>query len=340
MEQQPNPILEPGGTETRVGSWGARRYRKPLSKLRWADFVALLQESLGCWSKHSAPRMGAALAFYTLLSLMPLLLVIISIAGLVLGAPAAQAGVMGQMEVLIGAQRAQIVQTLLEGAQNRAGGLLATVVGMLTLLFGASTMLNELRDDLNTIWDVPTPRLSTTQEIASMVRGRLWSFALILGIGCLLTILLLVNTWISALGKLYISALTSHEAALHGLNTIVSFVVVTGLFGAVYKIVPDVDIEWRDVILGAAFTSLCFTIGNLLLGLYLGKTSFSSTYGAAASTVVLTVWVYYSSQVFFLGAEFTRAFSERYGSCPRQNAVISTAAPSPDPGTSLVTPGR
>lgn len=345
VEEQINPILEPGGTETRVGDWGARRYRKPLHKIRWSDIVALLQESLSCWSKHQAPRMGAALAFYTLLSLMPLVLVIISIAGLVLGAPAAQAGVMGQMELLLGSQRAQIVQTLLEGAQNKAGGLLATVVGMLTLLFGASSMLGELRDDLNTIWDVPTPRMNTAQEIASMVRGRLWSFALILGIGCLLTILLLLNTWISALGKLYTSVVPSHEVALHSLNAVFSFVVITGLFGAIYKIVPDVEIEWRDVALGAAFTSLCFTVGNLLLGLYLGKTSFSSTYGAAASTVVLTVWVYYSSQVFFLGAEFTRAFSARYGSCPRQSTVIDTGAsavvPRPGaPGTPLVTPGR
>ena len=301
VADQANPILEAVGSETRVGSWGARRYRKPLRKLRWADIVALLGESLAGWSKHKAPRMGAALAFYTLLSLMPLVLVIISIAGLVLGTPAAQAGVMGQMQLLLGSQRAQIVQALLEGAQNRAGGLLATVVGMITLLFGASTMLNELRDDPNTIWDVPAPQMSTRQEIASMLRGRLWSFALVLGIGCLLTILLLLNTWISALGKLYTYMLPSYEAALHAVNAAFSFVVITGLFSAIYKIVPEVEIEWRDVILGAAFTSLCFTVGDLLVGLYLGKTSFSSTYGAAASTVVLTLWVYYSSQVFFLG---------------------------------------
>jgi membrane protein len=236
------------------------------------------------------------------------------------------------------------VQALLEGAQNRAGGLLATVMGMITLLFGASTMLNELRDDLNTIWDVPVPQMSAGQEIASMLKGRLWSFALVLGIGCLLTILLLLNAGISALGKLYTYILPSYEAELHALNAAFSFVVITGLFGAIYKIVPEVEIEWRDVILGAAFTSLCFTVGDLLLGLYLGKTSFSSTYGAAASTVVLTLWVYYSSQVFFLGAEFTRAFSNRYGSCPRQNSVIEAgvtlAAPRTDPGTPLITPSR
>ena len=167
---------------------------------------------------------------------------------------------------------------------------------------------------MNIIWDVPIRPLSTVQEIASLVKERLWSLALVLAIVVLLTASLLVSTWISALGAL--SALPRNEAVLHIVTAMVSFVLVTILFGAVYKVVPRVPIEWPDVILGAAVTSLLFTLGNLILGLYLGKASFASTYGAAASSVVFAIWVYYSSQVFFLGAEFTRAFAQRYGSAP------------------------
>lgn len=257
--------------------------------------------------------MGAALAFYTLLSLMPLLLVVISIAGLVYGTRAAHTGVIQQLQILIGAQRAQIVQALLQGSQNKVDGLWATVFGTLTLMFGASAVLAELRDALNTIWDVPAPPLSAVQGIVSMVKERLWSFALVLAIVLLVTTSLVLGAWIAALGALA-SVLPANEAILHVVNAIFSFVVVTGLFGAVYRVVPQVPIEWFDVILGAAVTSLLFTFGNLLLGLYLGKAFFASTYGAAASTVVLAVWVYYSSQVFFLGAEFTRAFASCYGS--------------------------
>jgi membrane protein len=292
---------------------------KPLGNLGWSDMRPLLEESLSGWTKHNTPRLGAALAFYTLLSLMPLLLIVISIAGLVFGSRAAQTGVLHQIEVLIGAQRAKIVQALLEGTQNKADGFVATAFGALTLLFGASGVLTGLRDALNTIWEVAPRPLTVFQGITSLVKERLWSFALVLAIGFLLTGSLLFSTWISAVGTLYASMLPSDEAALHVLNAFFSFVAVTGLFGAVYKIVPAVAIEWRDVVLGAAMTSVLFTLGNLLLGLYLGKASFSSTYGAAASTVVLGVWAYYSSQIFFLGAEFTKTFAEHYGSRPRQN---------------------
>ena len=258
--------------------------------------------------------MGAALAFYALLSLMPLLLVAISIAGLIFGPKAAESGILHQIQLVMGAQRAKILQALLEGAQNKADGLLATILGTLTLMFGATGVLTELRDAMNIIWDVPIRPLSTVQEIASLVKERLWSLALVLAIVVLLTASLLVSTWISALGAL--SALPRNEAVLHIVTAMVSFVLVTILFGAVYKVVPRVPIEWPDVILGAAVTSLLFTLGNLILGLYLGKASFASTYGAAASSVVFAIWVYYSSQVFFLGAEFTRAFAQRYGSAP------------------------
>jgi membrane protein len=320
-------ILAPGGAEVTVGKWRAHHYRKPFAKVGWDDIRALLQESASGWTKHQAPRLAAALAFYSILSLMPLLLVMISIAGLVFGQSAAQTGVVQQIQILIGEERARIVGALLAGAQNKADGLLATALGMLTLMFGASAMLCELRDALNTIWEAPARQQTTFQEMSSLVRKRLWSIALVLALSILLTGFLLLGTWISAAGKLSGPVLPVNEGVLHVLNALLSLVAVTGLFGAVYKIVPEVAIEWRDVILGAAVTSLLFTPGNLLLGLYLGKACFSSTYGAAASTVVLAVWVYYSSQVFFLGAEFTRAFAERYGSSPRSRPRMLIATP-------------
>jgi membrane protein len=259
--------------------------------------------------------MGAALAFYTLLSLMPLLLVLISIAGLIFGTRAAEVRVMGQLQFLIGYQRAQILEALLEGAQNKADGLLATAIGTMVLVFGATGVLVELRDAMNIIWEVPFRRMSTIQELTGMVKNRLWSLALVLGIVIVLTASLLVSASISALGSLT-ATLPAHTAVLHLLNAAFSFVATTIVFGAIYKVVPQAAIRWRDVILGAAVTAALFALGNFLLGLYLGKTSFSSTYGAASSTVVLALWVYYSSQIFFLGAEFTKAFTETVRATP------------------------
>jgi membrane protein len=259
--------------------------------------------------------MGAALAYYALLSLMPLLLVLISIAGLLFGAKAAQGRVLDQLQFLIGTQRTNILEALLHGAENKADGVLATVVGFLILTFGATGVLVELRDALNTVWEVPLRPLSTLQEFAGIVKQRLWSLAVALAIVVVLTASLLFGVAVAALGPLA-SVLPANEAVLHLLNAVVSFVALTVVFAAIYKVMPAVPIEWPDVILGAAVTAVLFTIGNFLLGLYLGKVSLSSTYGAASSTVVLAIWLYYSSQIFFLGAEFTKAFAATYGSAP------------------------
>jgi len=269
--------------------------------------------------------MGAALAYYTLLSLLPLLLVAISVAGLMFGTNGAEGRVMQQVQFLLGEQRASILDALLHGAQNKADGVVATVVGLLILTFGATGVLVELRGALNTIWEVPVPQQSTLQEFTAIVRERLWSLALVFGIVLIVTASLLFGTSISALGALT-SMLPAHEVILHLLNAGASFIAVTVVFGAIYKLVPQVPLQWPDVILGAAVTAVLFTVGNLLLGLYLGKVSFSSTYGAASSTVVLAVWVYYSSQIFFLGAEFTRAFAGSFGSAPVRRARKDAAA--------------
>jgi membrane protein len=287
----------------------------PREVMFWSHVKLLFAKSAACWSKHNAPRMGAALAFYTLLSLMPLLLILISIAGLIFGTRAAEGRVLEQVQFLIGYQRAQILGALLEGAQNKTQGVLATVVGTMVLVFGATGVLVELRDAMNTIWEVPFRRLSTLQELAGMVKGRLWSLVIVLAILIVLTASLLLSASISALAT-FTGVLSAHEALLHLLNAAFSFLATTVVFGAIYKVVPQAPIKWRDVVLGAAVTAVFFALGNFLLGLYLGKASFSSTYGAASSTVVLAVWVYYSSQIFFLGAEFTKAFAETFGSAP------------------------
>ena len=309
-------ILEPNGTEVNTPAGGARRYRKPLRTFRWCDIRALLSESFDEWSKHKAPRLGASLAFYTLLSLTPLLLVVVAIVGLVFGHQAAERDIIQQVQMLIGGPGAKAIEAVLQGSRNTTHGVIATVVGIVTLLFGASGVLIELQDALNTIWEVPTPSLTGWSKITGFLKQRLFSFAIVLAIGFLLVVSLAVSAWIAAIGALSAYIVPIQEIVLHVLNALVSFVVITGFFAAIYKIMPDVRIEWRDVLLGGAVTSLLFTIGKLLLGLYLGKASFASTYGAAASLVVLVIWVYYSGQIFFFGAELTRSFANRYGSQP------------------------
>ncbi len=309
-------ILEPNGTEIETTAGGARRYRKPLAAFRWCDVKELLTESFDEWSKHKAQRLGAALAFYTLLSLTPLLLVVVAIVGLVFGHDAAEHDIVQQVGMLVGPPGAKAIQAVLQGSRNTTHGIIATALGLATLLFAASGVLIELQDALNTIWEVPTPSFSRVSKITAFIKQRLFSFAIVLSIGFLLVVSLAVSAWISALGVLSASILPGEEVVLHLTNVLISFLVISGLFATIYKIMPNVRIEWRDVILGGAVTSFLFTIGKFVLGLYLGKASFASTYGAAASIVVLVLWVYYSGQIFFFGAEFTRSFATRYGSQP------------------------
>lgn len=337
MPDNPPYILEAGGSEVTTPAGGARRYRKPLTCFRWTDLKFLLSESISEWSRHKASRLGASLAFYTLLSLTPLLLIAVSVGGLAFGEKAAEGHVLDEIRGLIGPQGAAGVQALLAGTRHTGGGILATSLGLVTLLFGASGVLIELRDALNTIWEVQAPQLPGLRTIVQMIKDRLFSFALVLAIGFLLLVSLVVNAIIAAAGTYFESFLPAPEPVLHLANSLLSFLIITGLFAAIYKIMPDVRIEWRDVLLGAAVTSLLFTIGKLLIGLYLGKASFASTYGAAASVVILIVWVYYSGQVFFFGAEFTKTFATRYGSQPAGQSSAN-GAPKTPPGPRLVTP--
>jgi membrane protein len=309
-------LLEPGGTEFVTRAGGARRHRKSLRSFRWCDLRDLISASVDGWTKHKAPRLGAALAFYTLLSLAPLLLVMISIVGLVFGRAIAEHQIVQQIQSLVGFQAATTSEALLKGARNTTHGVIATVIGSVTLLFGASAVLIELRDALNTIWEAPMIAVSGVNKIKRFIKERLFSFAIVLSMGFLLIVSLAISAWIAALGELSSSLLPAPEIVLQAINSLISFVVITLLFAAIYKMLPSVSIEWRDVFLGGAATSLLFTIGKLILGLYLGKASFASTYGAFASIVVLVLWIYYSGQIFFFGAELTRSFANRYGSHP------------------------
>jgi membrane protein len=328
-------ILEPGGTEVSTSAGGARRYRKPILSYRWCDIRSLFGESFSAWSRHKAPRLGAALAFYTLFSLTPLLLFVVGVGGLFFGEKAAESQIVWQIENLVGPTGATAIEAILQGTHNTTHGVLATVIGFLTLLFGASAVFIELRDALNTIWEVPATETSGIKSLLVIIRERLFSFGLVVAIGFLLLVSLAVSAGLAALGKYASSVIPMPEVFLHAINTLLSFVVITGLFAAIYKVMPDIRIEWRDVLLGAGVTSLLFTAGKLAIGIYLGKASFASTYGAAASIVVFIVWVYYSGQVFFLGAEFTRAFAHRYGSQPNRHPngmVVENADETQSPG--------
>jgi membrane protein len=245
--------------------------------------------------------------------------VAVSGAALVVGQRAAESQLIAQIYDLVGPQGAKAIEALLDGSRNTAHGVVATVLGLATLLFGASAVLVELRDALNTIWEVTPQPQAGLQNLIALAKERLFSFGLVLSVGFLLLVSLAVSAWISALGVLSAFILPASAAALHIINVVVSFLIITSLFAAIYKVIPDARIEWHDVLLGAVVTSVLFTVGKLLIGLYLGRASFASTYGAAGSIVVLIVWVYYSSQIFFLGAEFTRAFANRYGSQPSRH---------------------
>jgi len=272
----------------------------------------LIRKSVIAWVDDYAPSMGAALAYYTLFSIAPLLIIAIAVAGLVFGPEAARGEIVAQIQGLIGRDGAIAIQGLLKSANEPAQSIFATVVSIITLAVGATTVFGELQSDLDRIWRVPAP--VQVSGIWSLLRSRLLSFGLVLGLGFLLLVSLVVSAAIAAFGKWSYGFFEGREAYLHALNFGVSFAITTLLFAMIYKFMPRASIAWRDVWVGAAVTSLLFEIGKFLIGLYLGRTSVASSFGAAGSLVVLLVWVYFSAQVFLLGAEFTWVYSHEYGS--------------------------
>jgi membrane protein len=278
--------------------------------------MALLAHAVNEWNVHNAPRLGAALAFYALLSLTPLLIVLVALSGSIFTHRAAEAEIIQQVRSITGSSAAAaLVQAVLEGSRNGNRGFIATVVALGTLLFGASAVLLELRDALNTMWDVPPTGLSGLPNILRILRARLFSFAVVGSMALVLVVLMTVNASIRTF-----SMLSGHVAEHGGVGnvsmSVISFLAFVILFAAIFRIMPDVHIQWRDVIPGAAVTALLFLVGKALLGLYLRRAAFVSTYGAASSVAVLLIWVYYSSQIFFFGAAITKVLSRRSGPSP------------------------
>jgi len=268
----------------------------------------LVKESFSEWSEDNVTRLAAALSYYTAFAIAPLLVIAIAIAGFFFGREAASNQIGQQVSGLLGQTAGNAVNEMVQRASaNQGAGVAAAIIGIVTLLFGASGVFGELQSSLNTIWEVaPKPN----QGILATIRQRFFSFAMVLGVGFLLLVSLAISAALGAIGQY----LGGSEPTLiwKAINFAISFAVTTLLFALIYKVLPDVQIRWSDVWIGAVVTALLFTIGKAALGWYLGRSSTTSTYGAAGSFVALLLWVYYSAQILFLGAEFTHVWANRY----------------------------
>jgi membrane protein len=290
-----------------------------MTTLTASGFKDLVKETFAEWSRDKASRLAAALSYYTIFSVAPLLIIAIAVAGLVFGREAATRQLAAEVEGLLGPQGAEVIQGLLQNASKTGAGIVATAVGVGTLLLGASGAFAQLQDALNTIWEV---KPKAGRGVRGMLRDRFLSFSLVLAIGFLLLVSLVLSAALAAVGKYLAGILPVSSALMQGLNFALSFAVTTFLFALIFKVLPDVRIRWRDVWIGAAVTALLFSVGRFLIGLYLGRSSVSSAYGAAGSLVVLLVWIYYSAQILLLGAEFTQVYASKFGNgmTPKPNA--------------------
>lgn len=283
----------------------------------------LLKQTYTDWNEDKAPRLGAALAYYTVFSIAPLLVVVISIAGLVFGEEAVRGEISREIGRIVGSQAAQFIEAMLEGARKPTASIIATAVGIVTLILGAMGVFGQLQDALNTIWEVrPKPGLTLLQT----VKARLTPFVMLIGVSFLLLTSLLATAAIAALGNWMSSVLPLPEFVMQAVNLVIGFGIITVMFAMMFKILPDVEIQWHDVWIGAAVTAFLFLIGQLGLSWYVGKTAAESTYGAAGSLVAVLLWVYWTSQIFFFGAEFTQVYASRFGSRlqPSHNAIPLT----------------
>ncbi|MEO8312990.1 MAG: YihY/virulence factor BrkB family protein [Caldimonas sp.] len=287
------------------------------------SLLALCRHAVVAWVDDYAPSMGAALAYYTLFSIAPLLLIVISIAGLIFGPDAARGQIFMELRQLMGDQGAAAAQALLQSVNKPAQGVLGTIVGVVLLGLGAISVFGELQDALDRIWRAPARAAGS--GLWALLRARLLSFGMVLGIGFLLIVSLVASAAVAALGKFSAPLFGAWTVVAELINLGVSFALVTVTFAMIYKIVPRVPIGWRDVWVGAAVTALLFAIGKSLIGLYLGRSGFASGFGAAGSLVVLLVWMYYSAQIFLLGAEFTWVYAHTLGSRADATAGASDA---------------
>lgn len=268
------------------------------------------KRAVAAWIDDKASRLAASLAFYTLLSIAPLLVLLVSALGLLYGDEAARGEIASQISAVVGPQASRGVEELIAHARSPGQGALGTALGVAVLLFGASGVFGELQDSLNTVWEVET---KPGRGIVGIIRARFFSFSMVLGVGFLLLVSLVISTLLSALGHAITPNTPGLSALWELLHALIGFFGITALFALIFKVVPDVRVAWRHVWMGAAVTALLFTIGKSLLGLYLGRATVSSLYGAAGSLVVLVIWVYYSAQILLLGAEFTQVYATAMG---------------------------
>jgi membrane protein len=291
----------------------------------WRALLPLLKATASRWSEHNAPRLGAALAYYTLLSIAPLSILVVGICGMVFSQNTAEEQILARVRAIAGDSSALTIKTLLANTHQHSGTL-AAVIAFATLLFGASGVFVELRDSLNTIWEAPPP---VSGGWRSMVSQRLISFAMVLGLCIFLLTSLLLSAGLTVMEKLFANIVPLHVSILGVIaNTLFTLLAFTILFGVIFKFVPNVPIRWEEVGVGAASTSVLFTIGKGLLAFYFATAAVGSTYGAAGSLVALVAWVYYSAQIFFFGAVFTRVYADRFGplSAKKQRKDVRAAS--------------
>jgi len=292
-----------------------------LAARRAAELVKL---AVVGWMDDYAASMGAALAFYAIFSMAPLLVISIAVAAPVFGHEAAQTEIMEQLRGLVGAEGAQAAQSMLASAQRPGSGAIATVLSIIMLLIGATTVFGEVESDLNRVWKTPVRKRT---GLWWLVRSRVLSLGLVVSTGFLLLVSLIVGSALAAFGTYWSPWFGGVELLLQGADFVLSIAVFTVLFGLMYKVLPRKSIAWRDVWVGASLTALLFSLGKFLIGLYIGRSAVSSAYGAAGAVLVLLIWAYYSAQIFLLGAEFTRVYAERFGSWKRRSDRSARISP-------------
>jgi membrane protein len=292
-----------------------------LPRLNLRQLIGLFGPAYRSWREDNASRLGAALAYYTLFSIPPLLVLLIGIAGLVFGRAAVEGRIVHTIQGLVGAQGAAAIQEILRSAGTSHRGALATVIGAVTLVLGASGVFGQLKDALNTVWEV---RVKPGRGPMAFLRGNTFSIVLVLGTGFLLLVSLAINAVLAALGDYLGGLLPGGAGTWQVVNNVASLAIVALMFGLMFKFVPDVRLAWRDVALGAVATAVLFTLGEAAIGFYLGRTNVGSAFGAAGSLVILLVWIYYSAQIFLFGAEYTKAYTHR-----RRSRVVPEAHAEP-----------
>jgi membrane protein len=301
---------------------GGTRHAKPdRVRAQAKQVAAIVKETASDWLDDKAPRLAASLALYTLMSLAPMLILAVSVSGLIFGDEAARGQIAHQLAGVLGDSGALAVQSVVANAKAPSSGVLGTAVGLALALFGASGVFGELQGTLNAIWDVDS---RPGRGIWGFIRDRFFSFTLVLGVAFLLLVSLVVSAALAAIGTYLSHTLPGGAVLWQAVNLLISLGVTTLLFATIYKVVPDVTIGWRDVWLGSVVTAVLFSLGRFAIGLYVGRSAVASPFGAAGSVVALVVWVYYSAQILFFGAELTQVYARHRGSTitPSKNAVV------------------